>query len=54
SLLLGRETRWSEEDQPLATGQGQRCLLIGDDVVPFHEIGSLSAASDDERQIARG
>jgi type VI secretion system protein ImpE len=53
-LLLGRETRWSEEDQPLATGQGQRCLLIGDDVVPFHEIGSLSAASDDERQIARG
>ncbi len=53
-LLLGRETRWSDEGQPLATGQGQRCLLIGDDVVPFHEIGSLSAASDDERQIARG
>lgn len=54
SLLLGRETRWSEESQPLATGQGQRCLLIGDDVVPFHEIGTLSAISDDERRAARG
>ncbi len=53
-LLLGRETRWSEDDQPLGTGFGQRCLLIGDDVVPFHEIGALSALSDEERQIARG
>jgi type VI secretion system protein ImpE len=52
-LLLGRETHWSE-GEPLITGLGQRCLLIGDDVVPFHEIGALSALSDEERQIARG
>lgn len=54
-LLLGRETRWDEDSGPLVTGQGQRCLLIGDDLVPFHEITSLTASSEtDERQIARG
>lgn len=53
-LMLGRETLWSDES-PLVTGRGQRCLLIGDDLVPFHEISSLSAdASTEERQTARG
>ncbi len=52
--LLGRETLWNE-DGPLVTGRGQRCLLIGDDLVPFHEIASLSAPSEtEERQTARG
>lgn len=54
-LLLGRETRWDEDGGPLVTGQGQRCLLIGDDLVPFHEISSLTGSADtEERQIARG
>ncbi len=55
TLLLGRETEWSEDDGPLVTGCGQRCVLIGDDLVPFHEISSLSAPTEArERQTARG
>lgn len=38
--LLGRETRLSEGNQPLATGF-DKASLIGDDVVLFHEIGAL-------------
>lgn len=54
SLLLGRETLWSDEG-PLVTGHGQRCLLIGDDLVPFHEVSSLSApVNTEESQTARG
>lgn len=54
-LLLGRETRWDEESSPLVTGQGQRCLLVGDDLLPFHEINSITASSaNDERKVARG
>ncbi|MEN0116490.1 MAG: type VI secretion system accessory protein TagJ [Agrobacterium cavarae] len=54
-LLLGRETRWDEESRPLVTGEGQRCLLIGDDLVPFHEITRISAArQSSERKSARG
>ncbi|GAK69839.1 type VI secretion system accessory protein TagJ [Agrobacterium rubi] len=53
-MLLGRETIWND-DGPLVTGQGQRCLLIGNDLVPFHEISTLSApAETNERQTARG
>ncbi|NTJ44604.1 nitrogen fixation protein [Agrobacterium larrymoorei] len=55
ALLLGRETQWSEDGDPLVTGRGQRCLLIGDDLVSFHEITTLSVPSEnEERQIARG
>lgn len=54
ALRLARETLWSE-DTALVTGQGQRCLLVGDDLVPFHEISSLSAAArNNERQSALG
>lgn len=54
ALRLARETLWSE-DTALVTGQGQRCLLVGDDLVPFHEISSLSApARNNERQSALG
>lgn len=53
-LLLGRETLWSE-DTALVTGTGQRCLLVGDDLMPFHEISSMAAAvSRVERQSALG
>ncbi|KQO77677.1 type VI secretion system accessory protein TagJ [Rhizobium sp. Leaf262] len=53
-LHLGRETEWSD-DGPLVTGRGQRCLLIGDELVPFHEISSLTAPmAAKERQTALG
>ncbi|MGV1754322.1 type VI secretion system accessory protein TagJ [Agrobacterium sp. CG674] len=54
SLLLARETVW-DEDAALVTGRGQRCLIVGDDLVPFHEISSMSApAHEQERQSALG
>lgn len=54
-LLLGRETRWDEDSSPLVTGQGQRCFLVGDDLMPFHEITSITASpAKDERKVARG
>ncbi|NTF33708.1 type VI secretion system accessory protein TagJ [Rhizobium skierniewicense] len=54
TMLLGRETIWNDAG-PLVTGEGQRCLLIGDDLVPFHEISTLSSTAEtQERQTARG
>lgn len=53
-LMLARETLWND-DAALVTGRGQRCLIVGDDLVPFHEISSMSApARNQERQSARG
>ena len=39
---LGRETDWTERGG-LTCGLGQRCLLLGDEVVPFAEVVALSA-----------
>ena len=44
SQLLARQTEWVEIGG-LTCGVGQRCLLIGDDLAPFSEIGRLTVAS---------
>ncbi|MBP1853447.1 type VI secretion system accessory protein TagJ [Rhizobium halophytocola] len=44
SLRLGRETDFSEAPGGLTIGHGQRCLLAGDDAMPFHELTSLACA----------
>ena len=41
---LGRETAW-EERGGLTCGLGQRCLLIGDEMVAFSSIKELSVAA---------
>ena len=41
---LGRETEWDEQGG-LTCGLGQRCLLVGEDLVPFSSIGGLSVAA---------
>jgi type VI secretion system protein ImpE len=51
---LGRETDWVQEENGLTTGRGQRCFLAGDDLVPFHEIETLSAGNSPSRMAAHG
>ncbi len=41
---LGRETEWREWSG-LTCGLGQRCLLIGDDLVPFSSVGALTVTA---------
>lgn len=54
-LLLGRETRWVDEDTGITTGRGQRCFLAGDEFVSFHEAENIDAAGlPRERQVANG
>lgn len=54
-LLLGRETKWADEDTGITTGRGQRCFLAGDDLVSFHEAESVEAAGlPGERKAANG
>jgi type VI secretion system protein ImpE len=45
ALLLARETRWQQDDSGLTTGSGQRCLLVGDDLLPLHELPELQGIS---------
>ncbi len=40
---LGRETEWVEEGG-LTRGLGQRCLLVGDEIVALADIKSLAIA----------
>ena len=40
-LRLGRATEWREQGG-LSCGLGQRCLLVGDDLVAFSSIGELT------------
>lgn len=47
---LGRTTDWVEHAGGLATGIGQRTLLIGDDGVPFLEIGQIQIESNPTEQ----
>jgi type VI secretion system protein ImpE len=54
-LLLGRETRWVDEDTGITTGRGQRCFLAGDDFISFHEAETIAAAAlPGERKAANG
>ncbi|MCX8280062.1 type VI secretion system accessory protein TagJ [Phyllobacterium sp. 0TCS1.6C] len=54
-LLLGRETRWVDEDTGITTGRGQRCFLAGDDFISFHEAENIAAAAlPGERKAANG
>ncbi len=41
---LGRETEWREH-AGLTCGLGQRCLLIGDELVPFSSVAELAVSS---------
>lgn len=54
ALALGRATDWSDKANGLIQGSGQRCLLIGDDLIDFHSIKTLEFLSDQERQSALG
>ena len=45
-LRLARQTDWTER-AGLTCGLGQRCLLIGDDLVPFSSLHELSVAAPD-------
>ena len=52
---LGRETEFSDAAGGLVIGHGQRCLLVGDEAVSFHELTSLTAADATEgRKSANG
>ncbi|SCB34269.1 type VI secretion system accessory protein TagJ [Rhizobium hainanense] len=55
-LLLGRETEWVDEATGITTGRGQKCFLAGDDLVSFHDLQSLAAASSagETRRAAHG
>lgn len=44
ALRLGRETGWTERSG-LACGLGQRCLLIGEELVPFATVRALSVSA---------
>ena len=48
-LRLARETDWTER-AGLTCGLGQRCLLVGDDLVPFSSVGELSVTAPDAPQ----
>ncbi|WP_267552010.1 type VI secretion system accessory protein TagJ [Rhizobium rhizogenes] len=52
-LLLGRETEWIDEPTGITTGRGQKCFLVGDDVVSFHELETLETVSLDADQTRR-
>ena len=42
SLRLGRETAWEGADGEPVRGVGQRCFLVGDDIVPILELTHVS------------
>ena len=41
ALRLGRETAWEGADDEPVRGVGQRCFLVGDDIVPIMELTHL-------------
>lgn len=45
-LRLGRETAWVEEGG-LTCGLGQRCLLVGEEMVVFSSLGELTLRAED-------
>lgn len=47
ALRLGRETQWLDRPGGIVTGLGQRCLLIGEEMVALSEIESLTAEGGD-------
>ncbi|GGA88195.1 hypothetical protein GCM10011491_14960 [Brucella endophytica] len=54
ALLLARETRWQQGAAGLTTGSGQRCLLVGDDLLPLHELPVLGELSHSAGVPANG
>jgi type VI secretion system protein ImpE len=45
SIRLGRSTDWSEVADAPVTGLGQRCYLVGDELVPMLQIQTLTIAA---------
>lgn len=54
ALLLARETSWQKGESGLTVGHGQRCLILGDDLVPLHQLPPLQAVSNAAGASAHG
>ncbi|MGU3494341.1 type VI secretion system accessory protein TagJ [Xanthobacteraceae bacterium A53D] len=46
SLRLGRETQWVDGPGGVVTGRGQKCLLVGDEVVALGEAQTIAGEAE--------